>query len=716
MLKKTEINEEDFKVLYKDNIFREALYLASPELCTQIERWQKGEVTKTEKTESLKHSIIKYAVRMSTRCTPFGLFAGCGVGQFHNKTNILLEKITACNRSTRLDYTVLNTLQKEVLKDTAINAKFKYYPNNSLYQVHDHYRYIKYCIKDNKRDYSLDGVMVTDYLKKSIESSYQGKTVNELATLLVDDDISYDDATVFMEELKENQILVSEIEMTVTGPNYLHTLINRIQSIDKNNQIVKSLIDINQKLKKLDDSFGNTINDYIAIKNNVKQLLPNVTSKHLFQTDTFTNPKQNTIDWKLKYQLKRVFMFFNTITLPSANTNMVEFKKEFFKRFETAEIPLALALDVETGIGYAKRNEDSDELLEDFIFNYPKKRYKKINWSDFDDIMLEKYSKALSSHAYTIMLADDDITDIGTTHKGKMLSYLDLPETMSAMLEVYSSKIFIDSIGGSSAINLLGRFGSGEEALYKHILEIQEIEEKLNPNSIIAEIVHLPEARTGNILHRPNIRTYEIPYLAESSLHKDKHIPISDILVSIKNDKIVLRSKKLNKEIIPRLDNAHNYSHNPLPIYHFLCDLQSQNKRSWIGFSWSSLLEQQEFLPRVEYMNFILSKARWRIRTKDFKLLFEGNCLLKNIKTWQNKLKLPDYVELTVGDNKLCINLKNKTMLKVLYSSVKQSKWFILEEFLPSSENTIVKDVEGNLFCNQVVVAFYNSSHVDSIK
>lgn len=115
-------------------------------------------------------------------------------------------------------------------------------------------------------------------------------------------------------------------------------------------------------------------------------------------------------------------------------------------------------------------------------------------------------------------------------------------------------------------------------------------------------------------------------------------------------------------------------------------------------------------------MNFILSKARWRIRTKDFKLLFEGNSLLKNIKTWQNKLKLPDYVELTVGDNKLCINLKNKTMLKVLYSSVKQSKWFILEEFLPSSENTIVKDVEGNLFCNQVVVAFYKSSHVDSIK
>lgn len=690
------------------------MFLASPELSLQIDKWQKGKLTQLDKIERLKHSIIKYAIRMSSRCTPFGLFAGCSVGQFQNKTNILLEKLTESRRSTRLDYSVLNSLQKEVLKDKTINTKLKYYPNNSLYLVHDHYRYIKYDIQHDKRAYSLDGVMLTDYLKNIIETSYQGKTLNELAVLLVDDDISNDDARVFIEELIENQILVSEIEMTVTGPHYLKTLINLINSIDKNNQIVKSLIDINQKLKKLDDSFGNTINDCIVIKNNVKQLLPNVTSKHLFQTDAFINLKENIIDWKLKYELKRVFTFFNTITLPSANANMVEFKKEFTKRFETAEIPLALALDVETGIGYAKRNEDSDELLDDFIFNAPQKRYKNINWSDFDEIMLGKYSKALPSHDYTIRLSDNDVKDLDTTHEGKMLSFLDLPHTMSAMLEVYQSKTFINGIGGSSAINLLGRFGSGEEALLKYILEIEEIEEKLNPDTILAEIVHLPESRTGNILHRPNIRAYEIPYLAESSLQKDKQIPISDILVSIKNDKIVLRSKRLQKEIIPRLDNAHNYCYNQLPVYHFLCDLQSQNKRSWIGFSWSSLLEQQEFLPRVEYRDFILSKARWRIKTKDFKVLFDGDSLIDNIKTWQKKLKIPDYVELTAGDNKLCIHLNNKTMLKVLYSSVKQRKWFVLEEFLPHSENIIAQDVEGNLFCNQVVVAFYNSSQKDS--
>ena len=61
-------------------------------------------------------------------------------------------------------------------------------------------------------------------------------------------------------------------------------------------------------------------------------------------------------------------------------------------------------------------------------------------------------------------------------------------------------------------------------------------------------------------------RAYEIVYLSNSEIPTENQIFINDLYVSIKNDSIQLRSKKLDKEVIPILSNAHNFDTNdPLP-------------------------------------------------------------------------------------------------------------------------------------------------------
>ncbi|WP_316931256.1 lantibiotic dehydratase [Chryseobacterium sp. P1-3] len=120
-------------------------------------------------------------------------------------------------------------------------------------------------------------------------------------------------------------------------------------------------------------------------------------------------------------------------------------------------------------------------------------------------------------------------------------------------------------------------------------------EEKLNTDYILAEVIHLPEARIGNVIRRPTLRRYEIPFLAQSVLPEENQIPLEDLYISLLNDKIILRSKKLNKEVKPYLTNSHNYSSNPLPAYHFLCDLHSQNIRSNLYFDWGDLKKIYQF-------------------------------------------------------------------------------------------------------------------------
>lgn len=172
-----------------------------------------------------------------------------------------------------------------------------------------------------------------------------------------------------------------------------------------------------------------------------------------------------------------------------------------------------------------------------------------------------------------IPLTDDDIPV-------KEANWEDLPDTISVMCNLLRDtedgryKVHIKSAGGSCAGNLLGRFCHLDPQLSGLVKEIADTEQRLHPDIIYAEIAHLPESRIGNIAARPLLRDYEIHYLAQSGVEAGKQIPVSDLMLSVSRGRVVLKSRKFGKEVMPRLTNAHNYSFNSMPIYHFLCDMQ----------------------------------------------------------------------------------------------------------------------------------------------
>ena len=284
-----------------------------------------------------------------------------------------------------------------------------------------------------------------------------------------------------------------------------------------------------------------------------------------------------------------------------------------------------------------------------------------------------------------------------------------MPDTLAGIAELYKTEneisIFIKNFSGSSSNNLLGRFGNDNKEIKKIISKVTAIENNLQKEDVLAEIVHLPESRTGNILKRPSNRNYEIPYLAKSNLPMDNQIPLNDIYISVRNNEIKLKSKKLDKYIQPRLGNAHNFSNTRLPIYLFLCELQSQNKRPSIGFSWNNIFLKNKFLPRVIYEDIIVSKARWKINTKEFTKII-SNKNKEFLQQWQLENKVPKLVELVESDNKLLIDLASEISIKILIESCKTKEYFILEEFLFTTDE-LVKDNKNKSYSNQFIFSLY---------
>ncbi len=715
------VTNDDFIQLCNNPIVKEALFLASPSFYKEVERWGNGEIEDKEKQEKLKLSILKYISRMSSRCTPFGLFAGCSVGTFGDETKIELEGATKNERHTRLDMNYLVALSQDLVKNDKIKEQLLFYPNSSIYAIGSQLRYIEYTYVNSRRQHQIVAVDHSDYLSKVLKKEEHGTKLQDLAELLVDEEITIEDAKGFIDELVSSQLLISEIEPSVSGPEFLEQITSVLKRLEGVEDVLRTLEDVNKKIKNIDGSIGNEPKKYLDLNTFLKDLGTTSELKFLFQSDMVLRHKSNTINKETITNIKKGLSLFNKITLPPKTTLLGQFKDAFFERYEEREVLLSKALDIEIGVGF-KQNQSSGDvnpLVDDLVLPgiENKNASVDIKWNSVNALFQKLLIKAFKENAYKIVLDENDFKELET-------NWNDLPDTFSSMLELVVidgvEKVKINSAGGSSAANLLGRFCHGDKKLYDFTKEIIDVETKINTNKVLAEITHLPEARVGNILMRPSLRDFEIPYLAKSLKPKAQQLEISDLMLSVKNNRtLFLRSKKNNKEVLPHLSNAHNYSGNgSLPIYHFLSEMQTQNKRSGIGFNLGPFANDYEFLPRIEYHNLIVHNATWNLNKSHLKPLLDAKnnneSLIKAINELRNKFKMPQYVLLVDGDNELLVNLDNLTSVRMFLGTINKRASFKLTEFLFGENGTVKKDKE--YYTNQIIIAFYNEQKLNDAK
>lgn len=707
--------------IINDNVIKEAFYLASPNLYSKIIKLSEGKITNKKEIDKLEQSVFKYISRMSSRSTPFGLFAGVSFGKISDYTNIKLPNISDNKRNLRLDMNYLVSLAIELSKVTEIKKQLKFYPNTSIYPVDDKIRYIEYEYIKSKRVHHIVAVDNSKYLENILKLAEKGKQVKQLSESLIEDEITYEEAEAFVNELIDSQILISELEPSVTGDDFLKQIIIVINKLDGINEIKQKLTNLKKNIEEVNkEKFGMKISEYKEIIDKLKDLYPEFDTKYMFQADMLKPVKKLTLNSEIIETVFKGIEVMNRFTSKPEETNISKFRDAFYERYEDAEMPLLKVLDNEIGIGYLQNNS-STGVLSPLIDNITPQggdsnNNIKINWSSINSFLLKKYTQAIKENKYEIIITDDEIKK-----HTKDAVWNDLPLTIHTMVQIFQNEdtheIYLNSAGGSSAVNLIGRFAHTDKDIQKLINEITDFEQKIDTERIYAEIVHLPESRTGNILLRPSIRKYEIPYLAKPSVEDENVIYPKDLMISVKRNRIILRSKKHNKEIIPRLGNAHNFSFNALPVYQFLCALQTQNLRGGIGFNWGSLENEFSFLPRVKYENIIFSFAKWRIQKDEFEKIIklkpkekklkikDDDELIEAIKTWREENKIPKWVALEDGDNKLTLNLENLLSIKTLISLVKNRQNFVLSEYILNEQNAFIKG-GVDYYANEFIFAF----------
>jgi len=568
-------NEELLYKQWENPFIQEAIYIASPVLYKELKKF--FNTTSKQETDSkrLLISFGRYISRMSTRCTPFGLFAGCTVGETGEKCK--MEFQDSYKRVTRLDMHYLCTLYDELIKIPEIKNNIRYFPNSSLYHQGKKIRYIEVILIGKEKKYQLTEVEKSTYLNKILTLAKNGNKKNILIQSLTENEISPDDANSFIDQLIDCQLLVGEFFQAVTGEDLFNRLIHLVESIPLTLPLLNSLKNIQNLLFQIDHS-ENNIEAYKQIIQEIRLLQIPYEEKYLFQVDLIKEAKQITLSSEVIKEVEKVCRFLNRITPSYQKESLQQFKREFLKRYEERKMPLMEVLDPDHGIGYPvnTNNKDISPFIDDL--HLPELSHPSAyNLTPFQVILMKKTFKCFSKNEKEVLFSEEDLDTLPPAIDN-------LPPTLYTNVEIIRGKkedilLSFNFVSGHSGANLLARFAHTDKKIAQLVEKIAQKEQEWNPDSILAEIVHLPESRVGNILFRPHIHTHEILFMGTSDLKEEQCIYMEDLMLSVQNDQIVIHSKKLDKPIIPRLTTAHNYNNNTLPAYRFLCDMQQFSGR-----------------------------------------------------------------------------------------------------------------------------------------
>ncbi|UYZ61178.1 lantibiotic dehydratase [Hymenobacter latericus] len=702
-----DISETQLAACLEDEGFMEALYLASPTLHEQCGKLLRGELTDPRRLSRVRGSLVRYLIRMRSRCTPFGLFAGCGVLRWGAGSQVELAA-QAHRRHTRLDMHYLCALAQHLGEQDFVRTRLRYRPNSSWYRIGEEIRYIEYQYLPTGRVEQISSVEAHAQVEEVLAACNEDEDYGALLARLSPEQTSErEEAAAFLDALIAAQVLVSELEPTVTGPEYFAHLLGVLSRLADQAPEEPRLLFIRQTLTavadllaQLDQQPTAPVTSYTRIAGLLEQLGVAPEQDKLFQTDAVLKVNEaGRVDAALQASLLEVVEVLARLAPVPRSPQLEEFKREFQVRYEDEEVPLLQVLDAESGIGYGATGRSSYSPLVHDLTLGGSPAAAAPPAGELPQLLRQKLREAEQLQLYAVDLSPAEVQRLPP-------AAAPLPASLGVMFRpLTGGRVLLDSVGGSSAVNLLGRFAHAVPEIDGIVRQVARLEQAHNPSVAFAELCHLPGRRLGNILQRPSFRALEIPYLAQSLLPAAEQVPVQDLLLSLRQGQLVLRSRRSGQRIIPLLGTAHNYAGGSLPVYEFLCSLQHEGLQTSLKFNWETVGVTAPFLPRLTYKSVVLEPASWHLPAAEFQVLSTAGAA-ERASHWQafrERWRLPRFFTLAEGDNELLVDAENPLLVEAWLESIRGQSTIKLKEFLFEPDSSLARDGEGRPYPSQLI-------------
>lgn len=698
-------------------VVREALYVASPSLAAAVDRWRAGQLTE-QAAQKIIRAVYRYLARMSVRATPFGLCAGVSVGTIGPTTALELAPAEHYRRHTTLDCGYLYELCHWLDADPVYRAIATFTPNNALYRTP---RSIRYAETQVDRDtltmgHQLVAVERDPVVELVLDSARTGATVATLARRVADAcDVTEDEARDFVEGLIDDQLLVSSLGVPVTGPDPLEAIVESLCD-HPDPSITDTLADVRRRLQAFDEApLGRSSVAYDAMRDTLARLPADVEPSAMLHVDLWKPLASGTLGTTVVEDVQATIATLLEVAPPRPRSVLDDVRDAFSAHFGEAWVPLTDASDPDLGLMVFDRRiaMEATPVLDGITFDepLPADAVESDVLTRREQVLLDVVHEAARRGEREVVLDEPVLAQLRNDRSAP------LPSAFAAWFQVASppdepDEVLFYAAVGPPATRLLGRFANGDAQCGQWVKDLAELEAEREPDAVLAEVVHLPEGRVGNVVCRPVLRSHEIPYMGRSGAPADRQLAMEDLWIRVRDGRFQLFSETLGKEVLPRLSCAHNTAMNTVPIYRFLAQLQHQDCTSWLCWSWGPLVHL-EHLPRVRIGNVVVSRETWRLSGSRLQALQRPDpaARRRHVNELRKTLGLPRHVILSEGDNQLPLDLDNPVCVEVMARLTKNLDRARLFEAWPTPGSAGVVGPEGR-YTNEIIVPFVTASAV----
>jgi thiopeptide-type bacteriocin biosynthesis protein len=687
--------------LLSDPRMLSALAVGSASLLAAIDRFSHSGLTRRD-ADRMRSKLRRYQIRMSTRPTPYGLFAGVALTSWGESTDLRIRATLARTR-TRPDMAWLMNLVMSAEADPAIRRHLSFVAN-PLAVVEAGRLFLSERAPSRPESPSIPvSVRATSVVKRALALARSPIRYEDLVTRLCEATPS---ATVervekLLSELWEQTVLLTDLRPPMTSSSPARYVAERMAHIPeaadamaKLNTLVTALSTWDSlKVEERAEGFKSLLAE-TGIPLDGSQPIP-------IQVDMAMSLEGRMGNIIAREAAQTAELLLRLSPSPRGIAALAGYRQQFVNRYgHDREVPLKELLDPQRGLGPPSFHSHAS------VGPDPVKADQRAQ------TLIQMACTALRRHERTVLLDERLIARLETWRPDADTAPLSLDINVmigSRSAAAIDSGDFImvlgPNLGALSAGRNLGRFADllapdGIDALER----VAAAEQAHAPDRLWAEAVYVPgNFRLANVVIRPAVRTYELALGVTPGVPSSHVIPLDQLVIGVERGRFYVSWPAMGKRVNFPAGHMLN-PHNAPAAIRFLSGLNNDGKAVLNTFDWGPA-ESFQYLPRVQAGRIVLRPAQWRIQKGE--IATESPAAFRgSLNGWRAEWDAPQLVSLTVNDNRLILDLDQDAEAAELKAEIQKlgdGQSITVQEVLPALDEAWLQGEDGHYYSELVV-------------